>query len=79
MSTFTIDMLAHPLPQANSAASIAALRYIFSANGLRESDSDVDEGLCIVQEDRSGKRRVLGNGTIFLTPVGTINLTPPAE
>ncbi len=20
-----------------------------------------------------------GNGTIFLTPVGTINLTPPAE
>ncbi len=51
MSTFTIDMLAHPLPQANSAASIAALRYIFSANGLRESDSDVDEGLCIVQEE----------------------------
>jgi len=21
----------------------------------------------------------IGNGTIFLTPVGTINLTPPAE
>jgi len=23
--------------------------------------------------------RRIGNGTIFLTPVGTINLTPPAE
>jgi len=56
--------------------------YIASADRMLEGFND--EVVYALQDLRvegnvKGEAVLSGNGTIFLTPVGTINLTPPAE